>query len=414
MKNPDEAGLMPPMEELICAALRGERPCWPAEANDSFAAFFLSRSAYHGVQALLHQRFHAEAGFFETAWPNTILDACKDSAIGQAMWEMRHQQLLRQVVATLTNSGVRPIFFKGTALAYDLYSSPHLRTRGDTDIIIPLDAREKVGAALESLGFTCWFGAKGDLVSHTAICSREDAATGVHELDLHWRISNAQILSRLFSYEELRVAAAPLPALSADAIAAGRVHALLLACMHRAGHRQCPYFVDDVEHYGGDRLIWLYDIHLILGELSSAQYEELVAIAERKGLGGVCLEGVEEARACFHTSVPEGVRSALARMGPAEAVSRYLDGSVMYQYYANFLAVDGAANKVRFLGQLLFPSEEYMRRTYPRVKPDWLPWLYARRTAIEIAKRIYRTLSRERREAAHDSGRGQAGSPPRQ
>jgi hypothetical protein len=42
---------VPPIDELICAALRGENPDWPQAAEDAFVASFLARSAYLGVQA---------------------------------------------------------------------------------------------------------------------------------------------------------------------------------------------------------------------------------------------------------------------------------------------------------------------------------------------------------------------------
>ncbi len=386
---------MQTIEELICAALRGESPHWPEESDDELISSLLERSAYHGVQALLHQCLPTEQGF-GLGWPKVVTDACRNAAVGQAMWEMRHQALLTQVFARLSNSGVRPILFKGTALAYDVYAFAYLRTRGDTDFIIPSDVRDRVGEALESCGFACELGVRGDLISHTADYSRTAPAIGSHQLDVHWRVSNSQVLSKLFSYEDLHTEARPLPALHPLALAAGPVHALLLACMHRAGHKQCPYFVDHIEHYGGDRLIWLYDVHLLLGQLSPSQYEAFLKLAERTGLGGACLEGIEQACACFGRSVPETIRNALVDLGSAEPVSRYLGGSTMYQYYANFRAVEGARNKLRFLVQLLLPPEKYMRQMYSQVTPRWLPWLYVRRVTIEIFKRLHRTIAARR------------------
>lgn len=383
---------MQTIEELICAALRGESPHWPEESDDELISSLLERSAYHGVQALLHQCLPTEQGF-GLGWPKVVTDACRNAAVGQAMWEMRHQALLTQVFARLSNSGVRPILFKGTALAYDVYPSPFLRTRGDTDFIIPSEARDKVCEALESLGFTCWLGERGEFVSNTADYSRSEPVTGSHDLDVHWRVSNSYILSKLFSYEDLRCEARPLPTLGFDVLGAGPVHALLIACMHRAGHKQCPYIVDYVVHYGGDRLIWLYDIHLLLGALTPSQYETFLELAERTGLAGICLEGIEQARACFHSVVPETVCEALAHLGPADAVSRYLNGSVMYQYYANFLAIEGAKNKRRYVMQLLFPPAAYMQQMYPQVKLNWLPWLYLRRAVIESFNRLGRTIA---------------------
>jgi hypothetical protein len=385
---------MPAVEELICTALRGEGGPWPKGADDEFVASFLVRSAYHGIQALLYQRVQITKGFGKD-WPKVVLDTCRKAAFAQVMWEMRHRELLNQVLAQLSDIGVRPILFKGTALAYDVYSPPYLRTRGDTDLIIPSHSRDQVGEVLESLGFACLFGVRGDFVSHTAVYSRSEPATGSHELDVHWRVSNSQLLSKLFSFEELQSEARPLPALGPDAIEVGPVHALLLACMHRAGHIQSPYFVGEVEHYGGDRLIWLYDIHLLLGELTPLQCGVFYEIAERKGLGGPCVDAIEQTRAYFHTSVPETMCNALIHLSPAGNASRYLSGSATYQYYANFLAVEGAGNKLRFVVEVLFPPKKYMRQMYAQVKPHWLPWLYFRRGVVEIFKRIRRTITRE-------------------
>jgi hypothetical protein len=390
------------IEELICAALRGESPPWPEAGDEAFAAAFLERSAYHGVQALLDQWLQSPHGR-ERGWPTAITDACHDATIAQAMWEMRHHAFLNQILARLSNSGVRPILFKGTALAYDVYPSPFLRRRGDTDLMISPHARHQVCEALESHGFACGFGVRGEFVSNTAVYSRIEPATGSHDLDVHWRVSNSYILSRLFSYEDLLYEARPLTTLGPDALGAGPVHALLIACLHRAGHKQCPYFVDHIEHFGGDRLIWLYDVHLLLGVLTPSHYETFLELAERAGLEAVCLEGIEQAGACFHCAVPETVREALSRPGSAEAVSRYLNGSAMYQYYANFLAIEGARNKLRFVEQLLFPPKDYMWQMYTQVQCNWLPWLYLRRAMIESFKRLHRTIASRR--ANHKPGK---------
>jgi hypothetical protein len=92
-------------------------------------------------------------------------------------------------------------------------------------------------------------------------------------------------LAGLFSYEELRARAQPLPELAPQAFAACPVDALLLACMHRCGHKQAPYYVDGVAHYSGDRLIWLYDIHLLAVKLTSVEWHQFIDRATRKGNG---------------------------------------------------------------------------------------------------------------------------------
>jgi hypothetical protein len=380
------------VEELIRAALRGDEPRWPDGASEAFVASFLERSAYHGVQALLHHKFLVEHGK-DRAWPERVLGVCRDAATGQAMWELRHREVVRDVLARLSDVGVRPVLFKGTALAYGCYPAPYLRTRGDTDLLVPADAREKTVATLVALGFRSMENFRGDLVSNAAVfrLSRDGA---VHELDLHWRISNYQVLSRLFDYAELAASPWRLPSLSPEAIAADRVAAFVLACVHRACHRETPYYVDHVEHFGGDRLIWLYDIYLLLEQYDDADYARLLDVAEKKGVAGICLGAIDEARESLGAPAPVEVCEKLARAGSNEAITRFLTGSALYRYYCNFAAVGGPGNKLRLLAQILFPSEDYMRLIYAGVRPGWLPWLYARRIAIESGKRIRRSIWR--------------------
>ncbi len=88
------------------------------------------------------------------------------------------------------------------------------------------------------------------------------------------------MLAAALDYGELAARAVPLPALGRNAHAIAPVHALLLACIHRAGHANAPYHVDGIASPEGDRLIWLYDIHLLVGGMSAGELDEFVALAD--------------------------------------------------------------------------------------------------------------------------------------
>ena len=370
------------IDNLMCALLRGEVMPWPYASGAGAIDDFLSRADYHGVKPLLHERLNA------SNWPEALLQSLREQALAAAGWELRHRQLLMRTLATLADIGIQPVLFKGTALAYSLYASPVLRARGDTDLIVPPDSLTSTDAALTRLGFARDLAVAGEFVSYQANYSCQADGTEPHTLDLHWRINNSEVLANLFSYEELRASAQALPKLSSQANGAGPVHALLLACMHRATHKQNPMYVDGVAHYGGDRLIWLYDIHLLATLFDSGQWQAFVRLAEKKSLRAVCLEGMERARACFHTEFPQEVMTALAREGIAEVPAIYLDGGRTRQQWMDFRAIAGAGNKLRFLRESLFPSEAYMRHKYPDARPGWLPWLYARRALSGVMKKL--------------------------
>jgi hypothetical protein len=377
-------------ESLICAALRGENPDWPRNAGDAFVASFLERVAYHGVEGLLYERVQVERDL--ERWPESVLRTCRNASITHAIWENANRVAIKRALCKLNDAGIFPIIFKGTALAYSLYLYPSLRRRGDTDLIVPFDRRDRAARELEAAGFVCEDGLRGDLTSYQAPYTYSEQCMYPHTVDLHWRINNSRVLSNILTYKELWENRQALPALCPYAVAAGSVHALFLACMHRAGHRQAPYFVGNVEYYGGDRLIWVYDINLILREFDSISYDEFTALANRKGLAQICSEGLLEARDCFGAAIPEEVFQTFAVAGSEGIASQYLSASVGKQYLMNFLAINGIVNRLRFIGQILFPPRRYMLRVYSRMRLKWLPWLYARRAFIEISKRLRRTV----------------------
>jgi hypothetical protein len=371
-------------KELICSVLRGEGPSWPWAAEDEQPIDAIYRQAeLHGVEALLHSHLNS------LDWPAPLLQSLRTAAVQQAMWELRHQQLLAQTLHALHGSGIEPVLIKGSALAYSLYPNPVLRTRADTDLIISARGKQRVHEMLLHLGYVRGVGVSGNFVSYQASYTQEiDGA--LHTLDLHWKINNSELLSKLFTYEELRETATPLPRLSPDAVGASPVAALLLACMHRSTHKQNPYYVNGTAMYEGNRLIWLYDIHLLAGCLNEQQWQQFCALAQRKQLRAVCLDGMRHASACFHTVFPDHVIATLGRPGPREAPDRYLDGGKLRQQSMDFHALGGGLRQVQFLRELFFPAPAYMRAKYAHSGFSWLPWLYGKRAAGGIVKALSR------------------------
>jgi len=373
---------------LICAVLRGEGPPWPEPEGGGRVNAFLRRSDYHGVAALLHKQLYRLE-----SWPTSLRQAIHDRAIAEAKWELRHQHVLTRVHAALADIGVQPLLFKGTALAYSLYPAPMLRARGDTDMIIPSSERRRVHDVLTTLGFALGTGVSGEFISYQASYSLSTAETGTHRIDLHWKINNSELLSRLFSFDELIEQAVPLSNLCPGALGVSPAYALLLACMHRAAHTHYPYYVDGVAYYGGDRLIWLYDIHLLITSLSPTQWHEVVRLAKDKGLCATCLDGIERSRACFHTRCPDFVLAGLAGSGAKERAAIYLNANKLRQQWMDFRALETMSSQLRFLQELVFPPAAYMRTKYPHAGRGSLPMLYTRRAVGGLVKRLKRQSS---------------------
>jgi hypothetical protein len=327
----------------------------------------------------------------DVPWPPALKDTLHGPAIERAMWEMRHQRVLGTTLGQLGAIGIRPILIKGTALAYSLFLNPVVRERGDTDLLVPASAKASTDRALLAMGYERSLAVSGEYVSYQASYTMRSIDGSDHTLDLHWKINNSELLSRLFSYEELLDGARPLPKLSDAAYGPSPIHSLLIACMHRATHKENPYYVDGEAHYEADRLIWLYDIHLLANTLDAASWARFLDLATRKGLRAVCLEALLHAQASFKTIHPPEIITALARTGPREAPAQYLDGGKWRRQWMDICALPHNSARLRLLRELLVPSATYVRGKYADDAFAWLPWLYAKRVAGGIVKRLPKT-----------------------
>jgi hypothetical protein len=160
--------------------------------------------------------------------------------------------------------------------------------------------------------------------------------------------------------------------------------------MHRSTHKQNPYYVGGEAHHDANRLIWLYDIHLLACELKPRDFAEFNRLAGEKGLRAVCLEGVQIAQACFRTAYSEAVLAALAHTGPIEPAATYLGAGKWRRQWMDLCALGSLSRQVRWCREVLFPSSAYMRGKYSDHPNAWLPWLYLRRATQGISKRVGR------------------------
>jgi len=375
--QPSSACELNSAEKLICAALAGEAVSWLNMRDADFFDVLLDLAHYHGVFALLDE---CCAG--ADNWPVAVTESLRRSCRAKAMWEMRHRVVLTRLHDALVQVDVHPIVIKGTGLAYSIYRDPYLRARGDTDFVIASHDRSKADGVLKALGFRRDIGVTGDFVSYQANYTLIADDKSAHTIDLHWKINNSEILSQLFSYDELLTRSIKLPHLCEGALSAGPLDALLLACMHRAVHNVAPSYVDGEEVYCGDRLIWLHDIHLLTKKINGTMWDDFLHLAEAKGLRATCLDGFERARACFGVTIPDHVLARLNDPCRNERASNYLGHSQLQRKWMDLCAVDGAARKLAFLHELAFPPASYMRWKYPDARFGILPWLYLRRSLM--------------------------------
>ena len=369
-------------EQLICLAIRGDAQAWPAGSDPGAIARFIELLRYHGMAALFDRAMRDTAA--RASWPAAILEHCRAEALGQTAREMAHRAELPRVLSALAESGIKALLLKGASLAYSHYENPVLRPRGDTDLLIPRSSRLRAEEILSSLGYVRFPAMRGEVVSYQASWSLEDSLRMVHELDLHWRVNNSQVLAKLLEYDELEPRAITLPHRCANSYGLAPVDALLLACLHRAGHGNAPYYVNGIAYPARDRLIWLYDIHLLVSGMPTGELEEFSALAAHKRMKVICRDSLIQSVERFGTPIPASVMEALRPTGPIEPSARYCSSGPASQIAQDFASLSGIGEKTRWLTEQALPPADYMRNKYRGAAVVWLPLLYARRFATGL------------------------------
>ncbi|MDG4597915.1 MAG: nucleotidyltransferase family protein [Candidatus Contendobacter sp.] len=362
-----------PARAWLAALLRGAEPGpMPDEA------VLLDTAQAEGVLALCHDQLRRSPTWEQ--YPATLRVALIRHARQEAAVDMLRAAELREVLEALARQGLPVLLLKGAALAHILYPEPYLRSRCDTDLLLPSrDDAERAWRVLETLGYERPNAISGDLIVYQLNCHKIGRGQLTHAVDVQWRLSKAALFAEVFPFTELAAAAVPVPALGPSAHSLGLVHALLMACIHRVFH---------LPEGNGDRLIWLYDIHRLAERFTEKHWQHFTTLAEERTVCGACLDGLSTTEAWLATSLPEAV---LRRLRTGAARERFDSRQARSRWglaWLTFRALPSTAARLRWLGQNLFPDADYMRRKYNFHHSGWLPWFYGVRIVQGVAKRL--------------------------
>jgi Uncharacterised nucleotidyltransferase len=344
----------------LYALLGGQEVWWPALRTT--AAEFLASCAEHDVQGLAHLRLGAVAHRDE--WPPEIYRNLAAYAHRQAALEMLRGEEISLVLADLAAAGIRPVLIKGTPLAYGVYETPMCRPRADTDMLIREGEVAAARAVFARRGYTATVHCS-DLFSQFEV-QKEGRFGVVHVFDVHWKISTQPVFDKVLSYGEILPRAQAVPALGPHAMTAGPVDALLIACVHPVMH-----------HRNAQRVLWIYDVHLLAGRLSAEEFDEFASLARRKQMAAICAEQLRVARTVFGTPVPPSVFDELSAPAEPEPSSDYLASQRRWHHElaSSVRGLPRVGDRVRLLREVLLPSPGYMLAAYGLRGKPLAPWL---------------------------------------
>ena len=329
------------------------------------AAALIAAASRHRVLLLAGWTLRA-AGTLED-WPSAFITAFQRAERQAIVVDgVRHAELVT-VLAALSAAGIRVVVFKGAALAHTHYPAPHVRVRADTDLLVVASEVRALEDVLGRLGYVRPAETSGRLVSYQSHYHKIDRHGVTHAFDVHWRISNLQLLADRLTFQELWEHRIPLAALGSSAVTIDDVHALLLALVHLAGH-----------HPGSRNLLWIHDLHALASRLTPEEMRQVQEIAGARGLGPLAADGLALAQEWFGQAAVDPIIDALRARGPRPDDAMVLQGP-WTQARVLRLDLDALPNwraRGRLIREHLLPSAHYMRARYGVRSNVLLPGLY--------------------------------------
>jgi len=307
-----------------------------------------------GVLPLAYDRV-ARAGW--AGFDPALRQRIQGEAAAQAARSALAAADLRRVLEALHAHSVMPVIIKGAGLAHTVYRRPDLRPCLDADLLIPAGAIDAAHDVFRTLDAEYLPHVTGTYVMSQFHYLTTDAVGNRHVYDVHWRVVNRLAFAGALSYEEAAADAEPLTPLGPFARALSPVHALLIACVHRAAH-----------HAGDDRVIWLVDIHLLANALSERQQDAFVALVGARGLSGIACAALRMTEATLDCDASRRLvgRLAATAMNDGGLASTYLrtDRTRAVDAFNDVRALRGWRARARLLGELACPPRAYMREVY--------------------------------------------------
>jgi hypothetical protein len=315
--------------------------------------------------------------------PPEITAALRGASQARALEADLMNRELTRVLEAAGQAGIPLVITKGAAVSHTHYPRPHLRPRGDSDLVIRPDDRNRLAAVLQSCGYVPSAGVDGSLVTQQRQWVRRVGPELAFSLDVHWRVFNPRVFANVLSPEDLIARAVPVPVLGDSARAPHPIHALLLACVHRVAH-----------HRGDEDLLWLYDIRLLAESLSDGGAAEFIALATERRVAAVCADGLVRAVRVVDARLPAPLRSWIEYApwrDAGEPSAAFLDHDRQVDKLVSDLrALPTLSMRARLVWQHLFPRPEYMLRHYSVRSRVWLPYLYLKRIVAGAPRWLHR------------------------
>jgi len=319
----------------------------------------VSSAELEGVTALVY------SAFIEHTPQNDLAARFRDQVRQHAARSMLLQEERIRVLQILNKD--EPLVLKGEAMAYACYRQYQDRPMTDLDILVKNTRFKSISNSLIEAGYSRADSTSGDLVMPQISFSKKLTRNVTNVLDVHTALFNRPGLQNLLDYEELLIGA------QHGKHPAGLIPSLGNLLIHASLHLMA-------HHFNSRRLIWLYDIKLLLEKMSGDDDQHVISFCQRHRLAAAILKAVEASELVFpsdHSALSDQLEmQAAEQIAPHIATGLLKADSQSSLVIQDWNSLRGIRQRGAWLRQHLLPAPDYMMRRYNLASKWRLPFYY--------------------------------------
>lgn len=320
----------------------------------------------HGVAGLIYQKNHNIAFTPDsTKFIEQLGNYHNSYKILSSFIDAEATTVLKQ----LKKEKIDVVVLKGFSLAQQVYSAPFLRPKTDIDILIKEEDKETIKNIFQSLGYNNPRGWEPKAIINQ-FSYKKSLGKGVNVFfDIHLKISNSKKIENILNYDDLLKSANTM---TCDGINLINIpHALTHAVFHLLGHKASGDMV---------KLIWYYDINLLIKAADEDTKQELITLINNTGLANLMTYTLKLTAQYFPSKELTVLLKALEYL-PFNSDYNYLLGNTSGAkgLWLTLQASHSLKEKVSVIKETVFPPREEIYVKYGKHTKWPLSMLYIRR-----------------------------------
>ena len=302
----------------------------------------LEQANLHGIPQLLNSQ--VQAGTLSGVGDG-LIEQLKSESFRSAAFDMTMNAATCKTLDLLAEREIPALLLKGTPVAHLYYPATYLRTRCDTDIYIREHDLEKAIAVLSGDDYHISKSENREISSKQFVAAMPSAQNSYIHFDVHWKLSNRVMFQHTLPFDECLETSQPVPSLGPNAMALSKTDLLIHACIHRIAHGR---------NTQRNRLIWLYDIHLVFEAMDELEKSDFLAAARQKEVATLCADALEVCHATLGTAVPDGYIKEMKEGSEKEPSAKLIGSSKLRWAWEDMQSLGSLSEKIAFARELLF------------------------------------------------------------